>query len=99
MSFVLKVATSWLRSGWTSESVELLRETVDWGVATRGSGMVFMASLSCDELLSWGVEMDLVTVLVGVLRVAERILESGGRDRVPLAVSATGLELYSKGAA
>lgn len=43
--------------------------------------------------------MDLVTVLVGVLRVAERILESGGRDRVPLAVSVTGLELYSKGAA
>ena len=66
ISFVLRVETSWLKSG--CESVESWRERAGCGVAARGSGMVFMPSLSdcdCDWALavraSWGVDMERVT--------------------------------------
>jgi hypothetical protein len=45
MSFVLSMETSWPRSG-CCESFEGCREIAGWGVADRGSGMVFMPSLS-----------------------------------------------------
>jgi hypothetical protein len=46
ISLVLSIETSWLRSG-CCESVEGFRESAGWGVADRGSGIVFMPSLSC----------------------------------------------------
>ena len=58
--------TSWLRSGWCDESVEGFRESWGWGVAERGSGIVFMPSLSCWDwatLPSWGTDMERVTSL------------------------------------
>lgn len=58
------------------ESEELLRVIWGTGVAARGSGMVLSTSLSerssmgGEAILSWGEEMDLVTVLfAGGLRV------------------------------
>jgi len=69
MSLVLRVETSWLRSG--CESVESWRDRGGCGVAERGSGMVLMPSLSdcdCDwaVLASCGVDMDRVTWLLGM---------------------------------
>lgn len=65
ISFVLSMDTSWLRSG-CCESLECCREMGGCGVAARGSGMVFMPSLSwwfCVILGSCGTDMDLVTSL------------------------------------
>jgi hypothetical protein len=62
MSLVLSMETSWLRSG-CSESVESLRMD-GCGVEERGSGMVFMPSLSdwdCAARASCGTEMERVT--------------------------------------
>jgi hypothetical protein len=64
MSLVLSMDTSWLRSG-CSESVESLRMD-GCGVEERGSGMVFMPSLSdwdCAARASCGTEMERVTSL------------------------------------
>jgi hypothetical protein len=65
ISFVLSMDTSWPRSG-CCESVESLRDGCGCGVAARGSGMVFMPSLSVWETLilgSWGTEIERVTSL------------------------------------
>jgi hypothetical protein len=65
MSFVLSMETSWLRSG-CCESFECWREIAGCGVAARGSGMVFMPSLSVWDWVnfgSWGTEIERVTSL------------------------------------
>lgn len=67
ISFVLSMETSWLRSG-CCESFEGCRDMAGWGVADRGSGMVFMPSLSLwawawAALPSCGTDMERVTSL------------------------------------
>jgi len=65
MSFVLNMETSWLRSG-CCESLECWREIAGCGVTARGSGMVFMPSLSVWDWVnfgSWGTEIERVTSL------------------------------------
>lgn len=65
ISFVLNMETSCERSG-CCESFECCRETAGCGVAARGSGMVFIPSLSFWDwvnLGSWGTEIDRVTSL------------------------------------
>jgi hypothetical protein len=65
ISLVLSMDTSWPRSG-CCESCEGCRESCGCGVTARGSGMVFMPSLSDWDwviLGSWGTDIDLVTSL------------------------------------
>ena len=71
MSLVLRVDTSWLKSGW--ESLESCRKREGWGVAERGSGIVLMPSLSASDcdcdwavLARCGVELERVTWFLGM---------------------------------
>lgn len=89
MSFVLKVATSLLKSGWCIEPLDPCLEIAEEGLGVRGSGIVFMKSDSVRRRLggvgddtiaaildSCGVEVDLVTCLEGC------ILELGDKERM-----------------